>query len=87
MNPPVFPINTPKPGVPQIKVDMVDDVFCVSSNGQYPFFTGEQFSGGVVLWHAKLKVRNLWHNTGLPRYEPKLTIIGNAPNLQGSSQL
>ncbi|KAI7776873.1 hypothetical protein LA080_004351 [Diaporthe eres] len=68
VNPPVFPINTPKPGVPHIKVDMVDDVFCVSSNGQYPFFTGEQFSGGVVLWHAKLKAMHRICR-GLPNFD------------------
>lgn len=55
----MFPINTIKPGVPHIKVNMVDDVFCVSSNGQYPFFPGQRFSGGVALWHEELKVRTL----------------------------
>ncbi|KAG6362406.1 hypothetical protein INS49_010636 [Diaporthe citri] len=55
LNPSMFPINTVKPGVPHIKVDMVNDVFCVSSNGQYPFFSGERFCGGVSVWHKELK--------------------------------
>lgn len=61
----MFPINDAKPGVSQIKVDMVEDVFCVSNNGQYPFFAGERFTGGVSVWHEKLKVRNLQHIVGL----------------------
>lgn len=60
----MFPINRNPTGVPHIKVDIHDDLFCFSSNGQGPFFPGERFTGGVSLYHEVAKVRYLQRNTG-----------------------
>lgn len=62
LNPPMFPINQVQPGVPQIKVDMANDLFCFSSNGQGPHFPGERFTAGITLYHQTLKVRYMRHD-------------------------
>lgn len=61
----MFPINKVKPGVPHVKVDMINDLFCVSSNGQDPHFRDQRFTGAVSLYHKILKVRNMRHNARL----------------------
>lgn len=61
----MFPINTVKPGVPHVKVDMINDLFCVSSNGQGPHFPDQRFTGGRSLQHKILKVRNMQHDARL----------------------
>ncbi|KAL1854821.1 hypothetical protein Daus18300_011337 [Diaporthe australafricana] len=79
LNPAVatFPDNrVGAPGVPQIRVDMVNDLFCVSSNGNDPWFPNddeqfEPFTGGNILEHPALKGL---HRIGvsLPRFDRNL---------------
>lgn len=59
----MFPINKNTTGVPHFKVDIVNDVFCFSSNGQDPFFPGQRFSGGNSKYHEALSVRIMRHNS------------------------
>ncbi|KAK7702874.1 hypothetical protein SLS64_009485 [Diaporthe eres] len=55
-------------GVPHFKVDIVNDVFCFSSNGQDPFFPGQRFSGGNSKYHEALsKIHRVC--VGLPNFD------------------
>lgn len=56
LNSPTVPTNGDTAGVPHVKTDLVNDLQCVSSNGNDPWFPDDIFTGGMVSEHKKLYV-------------------------------
>ncbi|KAH8771658.1 hypothetical protein F5883DRAFT_664629, partial [Diaporthe sp. PMI_573] len=68
------PFDVDPTNLAQIKVNMVNDIFCVSSNGRDLWTAGQRFSGGVLRYRQRLNARYVRERhasslQGLPRFD------------------